>query len=1088
MKTTITIISLSAILAGLPLLAQESPRPAVSGLAERFKQFDKNGDGKLTPEEFGQPGLFKALDPDGDGVLTSEEVKAFAGKRATPGATSKPDAPANVNRQPVARAGMKTQFNVRYAQRDGVEAKSHSLDVYTPLQATNAPVIVFIHGGNLHSGDKADVGELPAWCERLGYMLVSINYRLSPPDKHPAHVQDTATALAWVQNHIAEHGGDPRRMIVWGYSAGALLATLVSTDHRRLQAEGKDLSIIRATICLDSAAYDLAPPSGARTMDLPDSIPSRAFGNDPALLRDGSPIHNVAPGKHIPPHMIFVAQSPSAGGDRKLKIAETMGETLRAAGVRAEIVHAPFRSHQTMAAELGKPNDPIAPTAFDFIKAILDGAPGNPPLGKTTELTLPGVTAESVQRKNDMAAARFLIKRLDKNGDGKVTRDEMTSQFLLYFPRLDKNKDGAITVEEQDVKSTEPPRATPAPKDDGALFDRVRIPGLTDIHEGMNGFALADLNRDGLTDIVATYSPPMNVVAGRTNKLRVFLNRGGLRFERYPIQITGSSHTDEDFGRLPEIPNLVDFNGDGFLDILVTRTRGRLDRKIHPGGNTLLVSQGAFDRFADLSAKMGIQNPEGYNRQTSIGDINGDGWLDIAIGCDCVGSGTRGSKPLHRLYVFRPNGPKFEDGKFEDIGGTDLVPDFGGPYTGNPNKDRSGPCIALRDLDNDGDLDLVQSYHIDSGMMRPTEPATVHQQKFGVWCWKNLLRETGQLRFEKVTGNGLATEGQMKLNRDTGALEALQHSISLPYIAMADVDNDGLMDILAVGPSSPAWHIESDPIAGRFWHNLGGFRLEDRTHAAGLDAINWTKRQWHQFWGVTTPTRLLEPPRVKLYPMTGLPTKPHADHSLYYSDVVFGDFDNDGWVDFVLCNRSERDAAEGVAFNVLFLNQGDGTFKPTPITFSGLKSIGICGEVADLNNDGLLDLIFAADPDNSSKDMPPESYESVVYLNTGAHGARANYWLRLRFSGVKDAELIGARVEVTATGMKQYRWIHSNHSYKSGGALEAHFGLGQQTKVDVKVTLPSGKMVAFAGAKADHFLDLNLATSLSSLVSKEPKP
>jgi len=985
------------------------------------------------------------------------------------------DAPANVNRQPVARAGMKTKFNVRYAQRDGVEAKFHSLDVYTPFQATNAPVIVFIHGGNLHAGDKADVGELPAWCERLGYVLVSINYRLSPPDKHPAHVQDTATALAWVQNHIAGHGGNPRQMIVWGYSAGALLATLVSTDHRRLQAEGKDLSIIRATICLDSAAYDLVPPSGSRTVDIPDSIPSRAFGNDPVLLRDGSSIHHVAPGKHIPPHICFVAQSATVGEDRKLKRAEKMGETLRAAGVRAEIVHVPFRSHQTIAAELGKANDPVAPAAFDFIKAVLDGAPANPPLGKTAGLTLPGVTAESVQRKNDIAGARFLIKRFDKNGDGKVTRDEVTSQFLLYFPRLDKNKDGAITVEEQE--------APPSAKPDGALFERVRIPGVTDIREGMNGVALADLNRDGLTDIVATYSPPMNVVAGRANKLRVFLNRGDLKFERHRIEITGSEHTDEDFGRLPEIPNLADFNGDGFLDILVTRTRGRLDRKIHPGGNTLLMSRGAFDKFADVSATMGIQNPEGYNRQSSIGDINGDGWLDIAIGCDCVGSGARGSKPLHRLFVFQP-----QEKTFRDIGGTDLVPDFGGPYTGDPNKDRSGPGITLRDLDNDGDLDLVQSYHIDSGMMRPTEPATVHQQKFGVWCWKNLLRETGRLRFEKITSNGLATEGQMKLNRDTGALDALNHSISLPYLSMADVDNDGLLDILAVGPSSPAWHIESDPIAGRYWKNLDGFRFEDRTSAAGLDAINWTKRQWHQFWGVTTPARLLETPRAKLYPMTGLPAKAHADHSLYYSDAVFGDFDNDGWQDFVLCNRSERDAAEGVAFNVLFLNQGNGTFQPTPIAFSGLKSVAICGEVADLNNDGLLDLIFAADPDNSSKDMPPESYESSIYINTGAHGARANHWLRLRFTGVKDAELIGARVELITGSGKQYRWIHPNHSYKSGGALEAHFGLGKATAADVKVTLLSGKTVSFTGAKADQFLDLNLKTTQTTVVRKETKP
>ena len=127
-----------------------------------------------------------------------------------------------------------------------------------------------------------------------------------------------------------------------------------------------------------------------------------------------------------------------------------------------------------------------------------------------------------------------------------------------------------------------------------------------------------------------------------------------------------------------------------------------------------------------------------------------------------------------------------------------------------------------------------------------------------------------------------------------------------------------------------------------------------------------------------------------------------------------------------------------------------------PTTFSGLDSTGISGEAADLNNDGLLDLVIACDPDNSGGGLAgvgPERYDDKVYVNTGAHGAAQNHWLRLRFSGIKDAELIGARVELTASGRKQYRWIHSNHSYKSGGALDAHFGLGKHDRADLTVAL-----------------------------------
>jgi hypothetical protein len=174
----------------------------------------------------------------------------------------------------------------------------------------------------------------------------------------------------------------------------------------------------------------------------------------------------------------------------------------------------------------------------------------------------------------------------------------------------------------------------------------------------------------------------------------------------------------------------------------------------------------------------------------------------------------------------------------------------------------------------------------------------------------------------------------------------------------------------------------------------------------------------------------------------------------------------------VICNRSERHGTKGLAANMLFMNNGDGTFRPTPIAFSGINTVSICGEPADLNGDGLLDLVFPADPGNSwgvqTGDRPPESaFGSKIYLNSGTHGGKENHWLHLTFTGLSPAELIGARVELSADGKKQHRWIHSNHSYKSGGALDAHFGLGTATSAEVKVTLLNGKSKTFADIAAD---------------------
>jgi hypothetical protein len=193
----------------------------------------------------------------------------------------------------------------------------------------------------------------------------------------------------------------------------------------------------------------------------------------------------------------------------------------------------------------------------------------------------------------------------------------------------------------------------------------------------------------------------------------------------------------------------------------------------------------------------------------------------------------------------------------------------------------------------------------------------------------------------------------------------------------------------------------------------------------------------------------------------------------YFADAVFADFDNDGWQDVVVLNRSESRSPRAM----LFMGKGDGTFDVKPTTFSGLDSSGISGEAADLNGDGLLDLVFAADPDNSlgpDQTVAPERYESKVYWNTGEHGARQNHWLHLTFTGISDAELIGARVELTGGGRTQYRWVHSNHTYKSGGALDAHFGLGQAATADAKIMLLDGRTTTFSALAADKIHELEM--------------
>jgi acetyl esterase/lipase len=266
----------------------------------------------------------------------------------------------------VARAQTVTR-DLPYA---GVNDDKRTLDVYAPAGAKGLPVVFWIHGGGWQAGDKSDVKLKPQWFMDKGFVFVSTNYRLLPAVDMGTLTRDVARSFRWVQDHVAEYGGDPKRVLVGGHSAGAQLAALLCTDERYLKEQGVSVDVLKGCVPVDGDTYDVpAIIEVAETRWRVHHMPPNKFGhrekfgNDPEKHRDFSAVNHVTKGKGIPPFLVLhVANHPDTSAQ-----AFRLGAVLKEAGVPVRVFGAKDSEHTKLNDDLGMPNDPATKALDEFV-------------------------------------------------------------------------------------------------------------------------------------------------------------------------------------------------------------------------------------------------------------------------------------------------------------------------------------------------------------------------------------------------------------------------------------------------------------------------------------------------------------------------------------------------------------------------------------------------------------------------------------------------------------------------------------------------------------------------------------------------
>ena len=238
-----------------------------------------------------------------------------------------------------------------------------ALDVYLPRQpAADPPVMVFFYGGGWEDGARADYAFAGRAFASRGFVTLVPDYRRRQEAPYPAFLQDCAAAVAWAQRHAAEYGGDGRKVVLCGHSAGAYNAAMLALDGRWLAQAGAPHPI--AGWAGLAGPYDFLP--------LSPGAAQRTFGGE-ADLNATQPIRHASAGAAP----AFLA---TGGKDQVVKPGNSvrLGRALAGLGVPVETRIYPALGHAELVLALAWPvslRAPVLREASDFLLAAANGAP-----------------------------------------------------------------------------------------------------------------------------------------------------------------------------------------------------------------------------------------------------------------------------------------------------------------------------------------------------------------------------------------------------------------------------------------------------------------------------------------------------------------------------------------------------------------------------------------------------------------------------------------------------------------------------------------------------------------------------------------
>lgn len=255
----------------------------------------------------------------------------------------------------------------------GSQDPKQRLDLYLPKTLRDFPMVLFVHGGFWRNQDRRYYqaftglhGNVGVALAKRGFGVAVASYRLLPSASLADQLADVVAAAQFAVDHAQEYGGNPRKLVLAGFSAGGHLIMSLCVDPERLKQVSAQPSVVRGCVSV-SGVLDIAAMAAGQDAEFNKEVTDRHFGT----AREGLP--------RFSPIQQFSAQMPLPlilWAERDYPFVKQAGHSavdkIKSLGLTPHAKELAGHDHADMVLRINSKEDQVTESVVEFLTSVMN--------------------------------------------------------------------------------------------------------------------------------------------------------------------------------------------------------------------------------------------------------------------------------------------------------------------------------------------------------------------------------------------------------------------------------------------------------------------------------------------------------------------------------------------------------------------------------------------------------------------------------------------------------------------------------------------------------------------------------------------